>query len=262
MPETVFDNLAAEYDAAFSERAPARWLRDQVRARIAKLLPENSKILDIGCGTGDDALWFSTAGHSVVATDLSEAMLAATLARKTAAGQRGERIDVRRFDIAAPSSDANEKFDCAMSNFGALNCCADLSPLFECLSGQIERDGFVAFTIMGKSCLWEMLGFGLRGNISNATRRWRRQSTFESNGMSQSVSYHSPASVERMANGRFKVESIAGVGVFVPSTEFFKVCEYRPRLLRSLSRVESVVANFWPFNRLGDHYLMIMRKVS
>jgi ubiquinone/menaquinone biosynthesis C-methylase UbiE len=72
---SVFDRLAPGYDASFTDRLPARWLRQRVRERVCQHLPEHARILDVGCGTGEDAIWFAERGHDVAATDVSHRML-------------------------------------------------------------------------------------------------------------------------------------------------------------------------------------------
>ena len=42
--------------------------------RFMKLLPENAEVLDLGCGSGRDTLFFEEEGFSVTAMDGSEKM--------------------------------------------------------------------------------------------------------------------------------------------------------------------------------------------
>lgn len=42
---------------------------------VAKLIPDSSKIVELGCGAGDDAAYFASAGHDVLATDVSHTLL-------------------------------------------------------------------------------------------------------------------------------------------------------------------------------------------
>lgn len=44
--------------------------------KVLKIIPENSKILELGCGTGTDAASFAGAGHNVLATDFSDIAIA------------------------------------------------------------------------------------------------------------------------------------------------------------------------------------------
>lgn len=42
---------------------------------LIKLIPEGGKILDAGCGSGRDSLYFKKNGYNVIAFDYSEALV-------------------------------------------------------------------------------------------------------------------------------------------------------------------------------------------
>jgi len=261
---SVFDHLAPDYDESFTDRPPAQWLRQQVRNRVIRLLPSEARILDVGCGTGDDALWFASQGHTVVATDVSDGMLEQARRKcQVAPPDVAANISVVPFDASElMKSDALEglEFDVLLSNFGALNCVGDLRQFFVGISEHIKPNGVVALTLMGRFCAWETVGFTIRGDFRRARRRWGGHADFEVSGSRQAVWYHSPSAIRRMASPDFSVIDIHGIGVFVPSTEFFSVCEKYPRLFSALAAAEKVTGGVWPLNRIGDHYLIILQK--
>jgi cyclopropane fatty-acyl-phospholipid synthase-like methyltransferase len=224
-------------------------------------LPENSRILDIGCGTGDDAMWFAERGHEVHACDVSEGMLSIARQKQRAApADVAARMTVGWFDATRPDSVEGGPWDCLVSNFGALNCVASLEPFFEWAGENVRPGGYLALTVMGRFCLWETIGFALRGQFAKASRRWGGQATFDADGLTQLVHYHSPKALMNMAKAHFEKDSLCGVGVFLPSTEFFAGCDSRPRLSAMLRKLESGCAGIWPFRRSGDHYLLILQK--
>ena len=51
----AFDDLAAAYDAAFTASALGRSLRAFTWARLDAALGSSRRVLEIGCGTGEDA---------------------------------------------------------------------------------------------------------------------------------------------------------------------------------------------------------------
>ena len=261
---SVFDQLAGDYDAAFSERLPAQWLRQRVHERVGRFLPEDGSILDVGCGTAEDAIWFASQGHSVTATDSSPAMLKRARQKcETLPRNIQSRISLNLFDAASRDAmSSNGRFDLVFSNFGALNCIADLTSFFENVRETVGPKSVVALTLMGPFCLWETLGFAARRNFQSARRRWNGTSVFTKGDVSQSIWYHSPSTIARMAAPHFVVVDLCGIGVLIPPTEFFTVCEQRPRLFRSLANIETQVGSWWPFNRIGDHYLIILRTTS
>jgi ubiquinone/menaquinone biosynthesis C-methylase UbiE len=252
--ESVFDNLAPNYDAAFSNRLPGMWLRDRVRKKIAALIPAGAKIVDIGCGTGVDAIWFAAQGHTVLATDISDGML--TQARMKIA----ELPPQLRDKITLARELQNKRFDFAVSNFGALNCISDLRPVLEDIDQRTKPGAHVALVLMGRFCLLETIGFLLRGQFRRAGRRWSGSSVYTNDGVSQPVWYHSPSSVRNMAQDGFDVIRIDGIGVALPPSEFFHVCERHPRLFHAMCTLEVLFSASWPFSRMGDHYLIVLQK--
>lgn len=251
----LFDPLAADYDATFSERLPAQWLRGAVHARIAPLLAPGSVVLDAGCGTGVDAVWLAEQRCKVWAGDTSQAMLEVAHARAAREGLE-HRIRFSSFDLDAPERPAPylpERIDLILSNFGALNCVARLEPFFEFASRHVAPDGFVAVTVMGRFCLVETLRFLAAGDLKRARRRWGGRASFAAS----QIRYHSPRSVLAAARG-FERHSLHGIGALVPPSELFAACERHPRLLRMLATVDRGLSRFT--HPLSDHYLLILRR--
>ena len=257
---SAFDRLAASYDADFSDRLPAQWLRQRVRERAGRYLPGRARVLDVGCGTGEDAMWLAREGHTVVASDVSPDMLARTRDKaREAPAAIGRRISVVAYD-AAGGAMPEGTFDAVWSNFGALNCVADPGPFLAAAADRLRPGGVAALVLMGPFCLWETIGFALKGDLRRARRRWRGRGAFEAQGARQDVWYHPASRIAKLAAARFTTAAVCGIGVFVPPTEFFGVCERRPALLRSLANVERALGAAWPFSRLGDHYLIVLRR--
>ena len=100
---TAFERVAADYDRDFSETRLARALRDLVWSRLAGLVRPGARVLEIGCGTGEDAVWLAERRAQVLATDVSPAMLDITT-RKALARGVGSWVDTHLLDIARPHS--------------------------------------------------------------------------------------------------------------------------------------------------------------
>ncbi|HUE95474.1 MAG TPA: class I SAM-dependent methyltransferase, partial [Longimicrobiaceae bacterium] len=98
-PGAAFDAAAATYDAGFSHRTLGRWLREIVHEKLDASFPAGAHVLELGCGTGEDALHLARRGVRVVATDASARMLAVAAEKVRSAGAV-DRVRLLRFDMA------------------------------------------------------------------------------------------------------------------------------------------------------------------
>ncbi|PYU94786.1 MAG: hypothetical protein DMG25_05920 [Acidobacteria bacterium] len=62
-----FDSIAAKYDELISSVPRNTWVRDAFRSLVADTVVPGSLLLDFGCGTGMDALWYAQHGYRVIA---------------------------------------------------------------------------------------------------------------------------------------------------------------------------------------------------
>ena len=65
------------YDRAFGLSPVGRLFRFRVAERVMSASPRGARILDIGCGTGEDAVWLAAQGYRVHGVDESDAMIEA-----------------------------------------------------------------------------------------------------------------------------------------------------------------------------------------
>jgi SAM-dependent methyltransferase len=77
----LFERLAARYDELWTETAIGRAQRNAVWRVVDKLFRGGDRVLDVGCGTGEDAAHLEARGVSVLAVDASPAMVAQAKSR-------------------------------------------------------------------------------------------------------------------------------------------------------------------------------------
>ncbi len=163
-PTNTFDRMAARYDALWTTTPIGRAQRDLVWRDMDPLFQPGQQILDIGCGTGEDAAHFAARGLSVYATDASPAMIQVVAARG------GFAAEVRGAEELAQ---IDGPFDGAISNFGALNCVQDLPAVASSIAALVRPGGSLAICILGRFCAWETLHYAVRFQFAKAFRRWR-----------------------------------------------------------------------------------------
>jgi ubiquinone/menaquinone biosynthesis C-methylase UbiE len=151
-----FDHTAHNYDQDFTSSPIGKVQRDLVFKSLEScfLISNQTKVLEINCGTGEDALHFGELGANVLATDISEKMV--NVARQKTADL--DNVSCQVLDINALAEfEPDKKFDLIFSNFGGLNCLSEteLLSFFKNATQKLEKDGVLALVIMPNFCLWE-----------------------------------------------------------------------------------------------------------
>lgn len=136
----IYDNFAADYDAgrgAFDNR--------EQLARLDRVLPENARVLDCGCGSGLPVMrHFVERGDRVTGADISPAML--ELARKSVPEAEALLLaDTRSLNLPPAS------FDLITSFYSLFHIPRDHhAAVFQCWFELLKPGGHAYFTLAGE----------------------------------------------------------------------------------------------------------------
>lgn len=266
-PETLsirpFDSAAVSYDTDFTFTPTGLFQRERVYHFLTKYLIADSsaKILEINCGTGEDALWLAGKNYSVTATDASFKMIE----RANKKSQKNN-FDNLKFKVCAfetlTSQYQKENFDLIFSNFGGLNCVNenDLKKLAVDFSTLLKPNGKFIAVIMGRNCIWEILYFLLKLKFKSAFRRWSKKGVMANVGASvQETFYYSPTEIKNIFNKHFDTLSANPIGFALPPTYLDSFFGNKKKLLKFLQRIERI----FPFaflSNLADHYFIAFER--
>ncbi len=257
MTAVPFDALATEYDDAFTRSAIGSVMRTAVWNVIDPLFQPGTEVLEMSCGTGEDALHLAWRGVRVLATDISTVMLAQASAK---AGHFGvaERVRVQRLDLNADdwALDTPAMFDGAFSNFGGFNCVADLPAVAAKLAQVLKPGAALALCVMGPWVPWEWGWYLLEGKPRKAFRRL--PGVTEWRGIK--IYYPSVRALRRALAGQFSFQSATAVGTLVPPSYAEPWAQRHPNALARLNRWERRLERSAPMVALADHYLAIFKR--
>jgi SAM-dependent methyltransferase len=259
-PSTAFDRVAAGYDAAWTTTAIGRAQRALVWRHVDPLFRRGQAILDLGCGTGEDAAHFAARGIAVHAVDSSPEMIreAARRGGFTTQVARVEEIAERGADhrflwsVRRDIAGATGQYDGALSNFGALNCVEDPAKVARNLAAAVRPGGHVAICVMGRFCVWETLHYIARLQFGKAFRRLSRGPVPSSMGVR--VYYPTVAELRAAFAPAFRCERWMGIGLLVPPS-YVRLPGW---LVRSFAALEAVLTRIPILRGMADHRLLIL----
>ncbi|HAN32480.1 MAG TPA: hypothetical protein DCQ06_12865 [Myxococcales bacterium] len=256
---TPFDAVADNYDAKFSDAALGVLLRTRIWRVLHQSMPDSGALLELGCGTGEDALHMASRGAHVTATDVSEKMCALT-ATKTASLQ----VNTALLNLNTPADSVVQgPFDGAWSSLGPLNCVADRQPFWRWLTEHLQPDAPVVLIIMNKWTPWDWFWFGIHGQWQAATRRFRSgQLAHAGAGSTISVWYPGWRTVAAECSEHFVCERVEGLGVLLPISEAAHLVDRWPKVFEVLGQLERFVCRLPLFRSLSDHYIIQLRRRS
>lgn len=257
MSDHPFDAAAPEYDSSFASLQPGRWYREMIWTELERYFGEGDEVLDLGCGTGEDAVFLAARGVRVHALDASGGMLETAREKAQAAGV-AERITFEHGDLAGPATNAEQLHDGALSDFGPLNCLEELGPFVDGLAQRLRPGAPAVLVVMGPICPWEILWYLLHLRVPTAFRRLKRGLDAPTGGGTTiPVWYHSPRALRRALQPHFEVQDLVGIGSLLPPPYLSGLVGKAPRLFERIAKLDRRLGHLFPFTWLNDHYLMV-----
>ncbi len=260
----AFDSLANEYDSIWSLGAVGAVQREQVWMGIRLLFLPGGRVLEIGCGTGIDAVRLAQCGVFVFATDISQRMLDVARQRIELEGL-GHRITLEQRSIEQLSElEDTKQFDGAFSNFGAFNCVCDLRSAAFSLSKLIRPGGKLAICLINRICLWEMVWYLIHGRPAKAFRRIRAWKGGIETSLQPDTRFrlYYPSAGNLIADFEqyFDPVSSHGIGVLVPPSCMEEMARKRKWIFDKIALLDRYIRR-WPILcGLGDHRLYIFTR--
>ncbi len=264
----AFDRVAGDYDVTYGAggNAAMQWMRAENLAFLARTFPPGSRLVEIGCGTGEEAVALAGGGRTVVATDISPRMAAATRRKAVAAG-----VSDRVRAVALPAGGVGtlclpHELDGAYASFGALNCEYDLSAVGRGLAALVGPGGRFVTSVMGRTCLFEMLWYLLRGQPRRAVRRvtgrWVMAPVAGEGGREVTVPtrYLSARQVARAMAPDWRIETMWALPLLMPPPYAASLLDRYPGLFARLERWDRRLRRRWPWRAWGDHLVIVFRR--
>jgi len=259
----AFDAFAAEYDNSFTNSRLGRMLRDRTQSVFAQHFQTGDLVLELTCGTGEDAVWLAQRGVFVTATDGSSEMTAVT-AQKAAQSDVTNQLNVAQLslqqlaDEPQPMIAGRTSFDGVFSNFGGLNTIGNWRSLAAALAQSTQPGATVVLVVMGPYCPWEFGWHLLHGEWKTAVRRLRKNAPATIGDRVIPIWYPSAHRLRRDFSDWFNHLQTQSLGLWLPPSYLGHLVDRWPRLFARLNQLEKKTASLT--SGLGDHYIMMLER--
>ncbi|MGE0405730.1 MAG: class I SAM-dependent methyltransferase [Candidatus Korobacteraceae bacterium] len=257
----AFDALAEEYDQVFTNSVIGRAQRNAVWEVARKVFRNRDRILELNCGTGEDALFLARAGMSVLACDVSARMIRVATARVQAELPAGDIefrvLENERLGELRPKA----ALDGVFSNFSGLNCVQDLSRVARELARLVRPGGNALLCFSSRVCIWEICWFLLHGDARKAFRRLAREGNEAKIGKEKMrVWYPRVQKITRAFAPWFELRGRCAVGLLVPPSYVERWAKEHPAEVRRLSSWDDRLRGFPVLRDCGDHTLFHLQR--
>lgn len=255
----AFDKESSEYDSIFTNSFIGIAQRSLVWQELIKTIGKEKiqTILEINCGTGEDAVFINHLGIKVFPTDISKEMVNIANAKLKEKNylSNAQVCDCRNLNLL----NLNAKVDLIFSNFGGLNCIdKDEFKNFFVNSKFLfkERENYF-LVLMAKNTLWEKLFFLIKGKFSQINRR-NTTMPIDAAMKYESIStfYYSIKEIEQILPKHLIMKKTTPIGFFIPPSYMEKWILKNPRIFKFLKLLDSRIQNFSILSNFSDHFIV------
>ena len=258
--------MAGTYDQVEGRNAISERVRASTLDAAMRVFRPGDRVLELGCGTGRDALALARRGVEVVATDVSCDMVRLTTSRAEAEGLQ-ERITAVEMS-AADAAELEGRFDGVYSNGGVLNLEPDLARVGQGLTRLVRPGGFAVLTAANRLSLFELTVYPFVLRPRKAYRKLASSVPIPisregfGRGYVVPARFLTPHEFRRIIGDGFEVQSLRGLQVFTPPWNFVDLARKFRVAMDPLTKIEDSVG-CWPAMRaLGAIYLFVLRRAT
>jgi SAM-dependent methyltransferase len=247
----AYDAIAAEYD---EHVRGDDWMRQALHAHYLRLFRTGDRVLDVGCGTGIDAIALARAGIRVLGIDGAPAVIERLRSKRSTAGVE-DLVDARILTIQELDQLRDQPFDGLISAFASLSSLPDLAQFADDAAHLVRPGGHLVLHMLNRFSLWEWLGYVSRRDWTAARRVGRlRKRQFSIGGVRVEHSlYFGDEAYRLFFEGKFTLRARYSLGALRPPHTVRRI----PRAIVAALEWLDVRTGAWPLLENAGRFFVL-----
>ena len=254
------DRIFSEASIIYDKKILSNFINVNIRSLEMSTLLKHSKrgmkVLEIGCGTGEEAARFVLeTGNEITCLEISSGMINFARNKMEKLGIADKFTSVKR-----PASEiglVGDSFDLIYSFNGALNTEPRIRETANGIYHSLKDGGVLIFSIRNRRCLGESILYSILGKNERIKDRARETTYVEVVGKKVKSQYYSPGEILSIFE-RFKLIQKKGLAIIFPPYLAEKIPSNFAK--RFLTFLEKVLSSLPFFSSLGDEVIYVFRK--
>ena len=256
----AFNKIAPDFDESDKANPILLWMRSIVYEIYLQNIKPGSYVLELNAGTGIDAKYIASRGMKVFATDISDKMISILNVNAEQEINSG-KIEAAVCPFSDIGSIPKSGFDAVVSNFGGLNCISNFTKLSVDLNDKLKPGGKFIAVVMNDFCPWEIFYYCLKFDFKNAFRRFKKEGIDAAlDDQKVKTFYFSPKEFAGDFSEHFEIQKIYAHALYTPSPYLLGIYKRIKPIVKIWMKIDEIVKGIYPFNRFGDHFIIILRK--
>lgn len=259
----AFDSAAEEYDFTIGNNFINTWIRKRSISELLRWTSSDHTLLEIGCGTGQEAIEISKHVKRIIATDISTKMIEILSLKLKYRKLEGKIIPIKipaaeiyRVRELLPDLEIN---GCYSFN-GPLNCEPNIKAFAKHLWEILASPGYFICSIRNTICMSEEISHILSLQFKKLAPRRIQPIMVSVGGTDIPAFYYPPHSFAKSFEPYFELKKLIGLPALLPPA-YLNDYYIRFRQYTSiLEKIEELLSCRFPFNLLGDQTLFVFQK--
>ena len=254
--DRVFSSASSVYDKKILSNFINVNIREMELAALIEFSRDRNRILEVGCGTGEEASRFiRSAQKNLICIDAAMGMVEYSTEKMRTLGI-SEKFSALRLP-AYRVGELNMIFDLVYSLNGALNTEPRLDVFVRALEKILPEGGIIIISLRNRLCLGEFLLYSVLGRHEPLKRRKARSTPVQVVGNIIESFYYSPEEIGRVFSN-FVLRKKIGLGILVPP---YLADRFRSNLIRRIiTATERLISRIPILSSLGDEVLYVFEK--